>query len=29
MTVRRTDGWKNIVAVAHPYHEGESCSEFG
>ena len=21
--------WKNNVALAHPYHEGKSCSKFG
>ena len=24
-----TDGQKNNVALAHPYHEGKSCSKFG
>ena len=29
-TDRRTDArWKNNVALAHPYHEGKSCSKFG
>ena len=24
----RTDGQKNNVALAHPYHEGKSCCKF-
>ena len=25
----QTDAQKNNVALAHPYHEGKSCSKFG